>query len=97
MEKTGTSYDVLIGKLDEFIRKYYKNQLIRGLLYATGILLGGFLLITVLEYFAHFDIVIRSILFWGFLSAAGVVLTRWVAIPAFKLNRIGKLISHEQA
>lgn len=97
MQETGNSYDVLIGKLDEFIRKYYKNQLIRGLLYATGIMLGGFLLITTIEYFAHFDSIVRTLLFWGFIGATAFILSRLVFIPAFKLNRIGKIISHDQA
>ncbi|HLG04343.1 MAG TPA: DUF4175 family protein [Bacteroidia bacterium] len=97
MENTANSYDTLIGKLDEFIRKFYKNQLIRGLLYATGILLGGFLLLTVSEYFARFDTIVRTVLFWGFLSSAAVVLTRLVAIPLFRLYKIGKLISHDEA
>ena len=97
MENTGSSYDILIGKLDEFIRKFYKNQLIRGLLYATGILVSGFLVLTVLEYYAHFDILVRTILFWSFLLSAATVLTRFVFIPITKLNRIGKIISHDQA
>ena len=97
MENTASSYDVLIGKLDEFIRKYYKNQLIRGLLYATGILVSGFLIINLLEYFAHFDIIVRTILFWSFILATGAVLTRFVFIPLFHLNRIGTIISHDQA
>jgi hypothetical protein len=97
MQNSGNSYEILIGKLDEFIRKYYKNQLIRGLLYATGILLGGFLLVTTLEYFAHFDTIVRTLLFWGFLGAAGLVLTRLVFIPLFRLNKIGQQISHETA
>lgn len=97
MNPTGNSYDVLLAKLDEFIRKYYKNQLIRGLLYTTGILLGGFLLITTLEYFAHFDTIVRTILFWGSIAATGFVLTRLVFIPLFRLNKIGQQISHETA
>jgi hypothetical protein len=97
MENTGSSYDILIGKLDEFIRKFYKNQLIRGLLYATGILVSGFLVLTVLEYYAHFDIIVRTILFWSFLVATASVLTRFVFFPLARLNRIGKLISHDQA
>ncbi|MBI3511702.1 MAG: hypothetical protein HY064_13660 [Bacteroidetes bacterium] len=97
MEIKGSSYEVLIAKLDEFIRKYYKNQLIRGLLYAGGILLSGFLILAVLEYFAHFESPVRLTIFWGFLSAAAYVLTRFVAIPSFKLNRIGKIISHDEA
>ncbi|HET6991401.1 MAG TPA: DUF4175 domain-containing protein, partial [Bacteroidia bacterium] len=95
--ENSSSYDILIGKLDEFIRKFYKNQLIRGLLYATGILVSGFLLMTVLEYFAHFDTIVRTILFWSFIVATGTVLSRFVFFPLFKLNRIGKIISHDEA
>ena len=62
METPTTSYAALISKLDEFVRKFYKNQLIRGLFYAAGILLTGFLLLTLLEHFAHFDILVRTIL-----------------------------------
>ena len=97
MENFGNSYDTLIGKLDEFIRKYYKNQLIRGILYAVGILVSGFLVMTVLEYFAHFDTIVRTILFWSFIVATATVLSRFVFIPIFKLNRIGKIISHDAA
>ena len=34
------NYQLLIEKLDQFIRKYYVNQLIRGSLYATGLILA---------------------------------------------------------
>src|SRR5882757_910375 len=97
MENSGSSYDVLISKLDEFIRKYYKNQLIRGMLYATGILVTGFLVMAVLEYFAHFDSPVRITLFWSFILATGAVLTRFVFFPVFKLYKIGKIISHDEA
>ncbi|GAB4131025.1 MAG: ATPase [Bacteroidia bacterium] len=96
LENSG-NYDVLIGKLDEFIRKYYKNLFIRGLLYATGILVSGFLLAALLEYFGRFDILARTLIFWTFVLSATAVLARFVAVPLFKLNKIGKLISHEQA
>lgn len=97
MNRSASNYDLLLGKLDEFIRKYYKNQLIRGLLYATGLVVSGFLVVALLEYFARFDTVVRTLLFWGFLAAAGAVLARFVLVPLFRLNRIGKIISHEQA
>src|ERR1041385_3308786 len=97
MENFGNSYDTLIAKLDEFTRKYYKNQLIRGILYATAILVTGFLVMAVMEYFAHFERVMRTILFWGFILATGTVLTQFVFIPLFKLYKIGKIISHDEA
>ncbi len=89
--------DVLIRKLDEFIRKYYKNQLIKGGLYATGLVLGFYLLVVVLEYFAHFDMGIRTFLFYTLLVSFLGICARYIAIPLFRLNRIGPIISNEQA
>ena len=49
------NYELLIQKLDEFIRKYYTNLLIRGAIYSLSLLLLSFLSITLLEYFGNFD------------------------------------------
>jgi hypothetical protein len=35
--------NILIEKLDEFVRKYYKNQLLKGIIYSGGILISAFL------------------------------------------------------
>lgn len=91
------SDNILLHKLDEFIRKYYKNLLLKGALYATGILLSAFLSVVLLEYFGEFDSLMRGILFFGFLAATGFVLIRYIAIPLLKLNRIGPVISYDQA
>lgn len=96
MENNST-YGILISKLDEFIRKYYKNLLIRGLLYTVAIVVSGYLAISLLEYFAHFPPLGRTILFWSFLLASVYVLARFIAMPLFHINRIGKIISHEKA
>ncbi len=95
--ENSTTYSTLISKLDEFIRKYYKNQLIRGLLYTTAILLSGYLTISLLEYYAHFDTAVRTVLFWSFLAATGYIVGKFIVLPLTKINRIGKIISHEQA
>jgi hypothetical protein len=89
--------DILIQKLDEFIRKYYKNQLIKGLIYAIGLVLAFYLAVAVLEYYAHFDIAIRTILFYSLILGVLGVLGRYVLIPLFKLNRIGSVLSNEMA
>ena len=54
MANVQSNYALLIDKLDQFIRKYYVNQLIRGGLYAVGLVLGLFVLFNVLEYFFIF-------------------------------------------
>ncbi len=87
----------LINKLDEFIRKYYKNQLIRGFLYTTAVLLAAFLTVTLLEYFGEFNSVIRGVLFFGFISLLFFFVAKYIAIPLLKLNKIGDTLNYEQA
>ena len=92
-----TSHQILIDKLDEFIRKYYKNQLIKGGLYSFSAVLLFYISVTVLEYFAHFDTLVRTFLFYAFLATASYILIRLVIIPLMRLNKLGSVISHEQA
>ena len=89
--------NIIYDKLDEFIRKYYKNQLIRGLLYSAGIFLSFYLLVTLLEYYGQFNITIRTILFYFFVVSNLFVLIKLVIIPILKLNKMGKVISNEYA
>jgi len=91
------NYNVLLGKLDKFIRKYYKNQLIKGALYSVALVLGAYLTVTTLEYFGRFGTGTRAVLFYGFMGAAVGVLGKWIVVPFLKLNKLGKVISHEQA
>lgn len=89
--------NILINKLDEFIRKFYKNQLLKGVIYSSGILLTSFLSVILLEYFGEFSVTTRTVLFFAFLTATLAVLGIYIAIPLLKLNKIGKIISYHQA
>lgn len=91
------NYQVLIHKLDAFIRKFYKNQLVRGAIYAFTLSLAFYLLITSLEYFGHFNTTLRTVFFYSFIAGILFILGRFVILPLMHLYRIGKLISHEQA
>lgn len=92
-----SDYDLLISKLDAFIRKYYKDRLIRGALYSVGLLVAVFLAVALLEHLGRFGVLARTLLFWGALAAMAVVIVRFVAIPLVKLFRLGTVISHEEA
>ena len=46
---------LLLQKLDEFIRKFYKNQLVKGLIYTFTIVFLFFISIILFEYFGNFD------------------------------------------
>lgn len=92
-----SNYALLIRKIDEFIRKYYKNQLIRGLLYSLAALGTYFILIVMLEYVSWFNTGPRGFLFYTFLFIAVFILSRFIVIPLAQLNRLGKIINHDQA
>src|SRR5690606_20621892 len=94
MNKT---YDKLIEKLDAFTRKYYLNQIIRGAIYFVAIGLAAFLLSAVLEYVGRFSTSVRTVLFFVLIFTFAVLFISFILIPAFKLARMGKLISHDEA
>ncbi len=92
-----SNFELLIRKIDEFIRKYYKNQLIRGLLYSLAALGTYFILIVLLEYFSWFNTGTRSVLFYTFLATALFIISRYVVLPVSRISRLGKIINREQA
>ena len=91
------NYSLLVQKLDEFIRKYYVNQMIRGSLYSVGLILALFLGLNFAENFFYFPPSVKAPLFWGFVGASGIALSLWVLLPAMHYFHLGKTISHEQA
>lgn len=92
-----SNYTLLIRKIDEFIRKYYKNQLIRGLLYSLAALGMYFILIVLLEYFSWFGTGTRSFLFYTFLFTTVYITGHFILLPILHIRRLGKIINHEQA
>lgn len=91
------NYQLLIEKLDQFIRKYYVNQLIRGGLYSLALMLALFLGLNFLEYHFFFKPSVREALFFSFVGISAVSLFIWVAMPMLHYFRLGKVISHQQA
>ncbi|NJB87798.1 hypothetical protein GGR26_003584 [Lewinella marina] len=91
------NYELLITKLDEFIRKYYINSAIRGLLYCTGLILLLFLVVSLLESQFYFSGGTRKLLWYGFLLLSGTALAIGVGLPLARYFRLGSTISHERA
>jgi len=97
MATNTSNYDLLIGKLDRFTRKFYFNKLIRGTLYTVGLLVGLFLLLNLLESKLYFSSVTRQGLRWGYLLTGALSLGYWVLMPLMNYFKLGKIISHQQA
>jgi len=96
-----TSYHILVQKLDEFIRKYYVNQLIRGSLHSVALLCVLWISFVLLEYYVFnasvSSIAFRKTLFYTFSFTLISALSFWIGIPAIQYFKLGKIISHEQA
>jgi len=90
-------FKILIGKLNAFIRKYYKSLLIKGLLLSFTAVLLLYLFFDFIEYFAWMGKTGRQILFFSFLLFTFIVFIYWVVVPLLKLFRIGKTITYEEA
>lgn len=91
------AFERLVEQIDLFIRKYYKNQMIKGLIWFVGIFLFSLLLTTALEYFGRFGSLTRGLLFFGFVATNCYVLFKYILTPLVKLYSFGSRISRIQA
>ena len=93
MDSSGVIYQ----KLEAFIKKYYTNELIRGVLFFIGLGLLYFLFILFIEYFLWLKPVGRTVLFWAFVGVEVFLLLRYILFPIFKLFKIQKGIDYNEA
>jgi hypothetical protein len=87
----------LRAKLDEFIRKFYKNELLKGALYSAIILSSFFILSVILEYFGRFDTAVRTAIFYTLVFVFLAVVGRYFVLPLLRLYNIGKTLSYEDS
>lgn len=93
----GNAYNILIGKLNGFIRKYYVNQIIKGLIISLTIVLLLLLSVSLFEHFSWTNVLTRTIVFYSFLGMVFLVLIYYIIIPITKLIKLGNTLSHEEA
>lgn len=91
------NYDVLIGKINIFIRKYYFNNFLRGLIFLGAGLFTAYVAITLSEYFGNFNIVFRTILFYFFILL-NIGLVCWLILPSLLAwFKLGHSLTHDEA
>jgi hypothetical protein len=92
-----SAFDRLIEQIDSFIRKFYKNEMLKGAFLVLGVLLASWLLVSILEYFGRFDSWIRFMLFWTFIGLNSFLLFKYFIVPLLRLTSFGKRINRYQA
>ncbi len=92
-----STFGLIQRKLEQFIKKYYTNELIKGaiLFFAIGLLY--FILTLLVEYFLWLDTGGRTVLFWMFVIVEAALFVRFIAFPLAKLFNLQKGIGHEEA
>jgi hypothetical protein len=91
------NYELLIDKINIFIRKYYFNNFLRGLIFLGAGLFSAYVVITVGEYYGNFSTDFRTVLFYLFIFLnAGLIC--WLIVPSFLAwLKLGKSLTHQQA
>jgi hypothetical protein len=94
---TTDNYELLIDKINIFIRKYYFNNFLRGLIFLGAGLFSAYVVITLSEYFGNFNILFRTLLFYLFI-VLNVGLIAWLIVPSLLAwLKLGKSLTHDQA
>jgi flagellar biosynthesis GTPase FlhF len=92
-----TGYQQLIKKIDDFIRKFYLNKLVRGAIWLSGIFLLSYLFLIVSEYYSYFSINTKTILFYSFIFTQLILAWFLTGKHLVAYLHLGKIINHEQA
>lgn len=88
---------IIFYKLEGFIKKFYTNELIKGVILFIGLGLLYFIFTLLIEYFLWLSTSGRTILFWLFVGVESFLLIRFIAFPLFKLFKLQQGINYVQA
>jgi len=84
-------------KLALFLRKYYFNELLKGLFLFISVGLLYFIGVVLLEYFLWLDTTARLVLFWAFVGVEFLLFIKFICIPLLYLFKLRKGIDHKTA
>ncbi|WP_296382696.1 DUF4175 family protein [Winogradskyella sp.] len=92
-----SNFETIKNKLEQFIKRYYTNELLKGaiLFFAIGLL---YLIVTLfVEYMLWLNPTARTILFWTFIAVELGLFIKFIAIPLLKLFKLRQGINLETA
>ena len=95
--QSSTAYVTLLQRIDEYKRRYFQNQLVKGILFFIALLGTGYLFINTAEFIGRFNSVGRGALFFGFLLTILVGLYLLILRPLFSLYGLSKPLSNDEA
>lgn len=94
---SSNAYVTLLQRIDEYKKRYFQNQLVKGSLVFTALLGTGYLFINTAEFLGRFNSVGRSVLFFGFLALVAAGLYLLIIRPLMSLYGLNKLLTDDEA
>ncbi|MFC1222603.1 DUF4175 family protein [Pedobacter sp. BG31] len=91
------NYNDLLRKIDEFIRKFYLNKILRGSIYAAAILLALYLIVFLSLYYLNPTAGFKTFVFFAYLLT-GVLLVGFLIVkPLLAMLKLGKHLTLDEA
>lgn len=84
-------------KTDDYIRKFYLDEALRGLMFALAYSIGLFVLFVAAAYYMNLSSAGRVFLYYGFVFSTSLVWIRFVLFPLGVRMGIGRGMGREQA
>lgn len=91
------SYQKIQHKLQDFMQKFYTNELIKGIILFFSLGLLYFIITLFIEYFLWLSTTYRTLLFWLFIAVELFLFLVYIAFPISKLIGLKKGISQAEA
>ena len=92
------SYEILVQKLNRFVRAYYRNLIFRGCIYSSISLFALLFLFAIIEHLSFLSGVVRSIFFWTYCLSTILIVIRFIVIPYIKMAKLtANHLSHKDA
>ncbi|RZL31409.1 MAG: hypothetical protein EOO96_16185, partial [Pedobacter sp.] len=92
-----SNYSDLLRKIDEFIRKFYLNKILRGAIYAAAILLGLYVLVFLSLYYLNPTAGLKTIIFFAYLLFGLLLIGFLIVKPLLSMLKLGKHLSFDEA
>lgn len=95
--QSSNAYTTLLQRIDEYKKRYFQNQLVKGSLFFVALLGAGYLFVNTAEFVGRFDSAGRGALFFGFLFTAFLGLYKFILRPLLSLYGLNKPLSNDEA
>ena len=92
-----SNYSVIEVKLDDFIRKFYSNRIVVGVLLLVVVAAVSLFTVFMIESFAFMPPAVKTVLFFFLMFVFLSIFVFFIAIPFGKLLKIVPYISYEEA